>query len=99
MCPYKEDLAIIFSQLSGSIFLLTPSPDILSITNLFQISIPLGERKAVGFDNFHSGYRLAAAFVTCDDACDRYASVTWTSLKAHETRTLSNSSADFFACK
>ncbi len=62
-----------------------------AIDNGFGVATSItGERKAVEFDTFHSGYRVAAAFTFCDNECDRYASVTWTSLKAHETRHLSD---------
>ncbi len=64
-----------------------------AIENATLVAPVNGEREAVPFDNFHSGYRVAAAFTFCDNECDRYASVTWTSLKAHESRTLTRPTA------
>lgn len=41
-----------------------------------------GTRKASHMDQFHSGYRLGAAYAFCD--CDRFFSFTWTSFKVNQ---------------
>lgn len=54
-----------------------------------QAAAPInGTRQAVCFDDFHSGYRVGAAYSLCQ--CDAYVSLTWTSLKASRSRSLTD---------